>query len=58
MPDLRGFTVKDVGQVLNWLGLYLEAEGSGIALRQEPVSGTRVEQGEVIKVFFGTPLEQ
>ena len=27
MPDLRGFTVKDVGQVLNWLGLYLEAEG-------------------------------
>lgn len=58
MPDLSGFTVKDVGQVLNWLGLYLEAEGSGIALRQEPASGTPVEKGEVIKVFFGTSLEQ
>ncbi len=58
MPDLSGFTVKDVGQVLNWLGLYLEAEGSGIALRQEPASGARVEKGDVIKVFFGTSLEQ
>ncbi|NLA27124.1 MAG: PASTA domain-containing protein [Firmicutes bacterium] len=58
VPDLSGFTVKDVGQVLSWLGLYLEAEGSGIALRQEPAPGTAVEQGEVIKVFFGTPLEQ
>jgi stage V sporulation protein D (sporulation-specific penicillin-binding protein) len=58
LPDLSGFTVKDVGQVLNWLGLYLEAEGSGIALRQEPASGSRVEKGDVIKVFFGSPLEQ
>ncbi|HPU00838.1 MAG: PASTA domain-containing protein [Firmicutes bacterium] len=58
VPDLSGFTVKDVGQVLNWLGLYLEAEGSGIALRQEPAAGSRVEKGNVIKVFFGSPLEQ
>ncbi len=58
MPDLSGFTVKDVGQVLSWLGLYLEAEGSGVALRQEPASGAPVERGDVIKVFFGTPLEQ
>lgn len=58
MPDLSGFTVKDVGQVLSWLGLYLEAEGSGIAMRQEPASGSPVERGDVIKVFFGTPLEQ
>ena len=58
MPDLSGFTVKDVGQVLSWLGLYLEAEGSGIALRQEPAPGTPVERGDVIKVSFGTSLEQ
>lgn len=58
MPDLSGFTVKDVGQVLNWLGLYLEAEGSGIALRQEPASGSPVERGQVIRVYFGSPLEQ
>ncbi len=56
LPDLRGFTIREASEVLNWLGLRLEAEGSGIAVRQQPESGVVVEDGDVIKVYFGSPL--
>lgn len=57
LPDLSGYTVREAGEVLNWLGLYLAAEGSGVAFRQEPAAGTPLEAGAVIKVYFGSPLE-
>ncbi len=58
LPDLRGFTMKEAGEVLNWLGLYLQAEGSGVAVKQEPSPGTPVEPGEAVKVIFDAPLER
>lgn len=58
LPDFRGFTVREVGEVLSWLDLKLEARGSGIAVRQDPASGEVLEAGSVVKVFFGSPLEE
>ncbi len=58
LPDLRGFTMKEAGEVLNWLGLYLQAEGSGVAVKQVPSPGTPVEPGEAVKVIFDAPLER
>ncbi len=57
LPDLRGFTAREVGDVLNWLGLHLAAEGSGVAVGQEPAAGTPVQRGDLIKVYFSSPLE-
>lgn len=57
LPDLRGFTIREASEVLSWLGLQLDAEGSGIAVRQQPESGAVVEDGSVIKVYFGSPLD-
>ncbi|MEW5786188.1 MAG: penicillin-binding transpeptidase domain-containing protein [Bacillota bacterium] len=57
LPDFRGLTVREVGEVLSWLGLRFDAAGSGIALEQEPASGTMLDPGAVVKVFFGSPQE-
>ena len=54
LPDFSGFTVREVGEVLSWLGLRLNAEGSGTAIYQEPDSGTTVEPGSEVTVFFGS----
>ncbi len=58
LPDLRGFTMKETGEVLTWLGLHLQAEGSGIAVEQNPDAGTPVEPGGAVKVFFEAPVER
>ncbi len=58
MPDLRGFTMKDAGEVLTWLGLSLQAAGSGVAVEQEPAAGDPVEPGEAVKVIFDAPMER
>ena len=58
LPDLRGFTMKDAGEVLTWLGLFLQAEGSGVAVEQEPAAGTPVEAGEAVRVIFDAPMER
>lgn len=57
LPDLRGFTIRETGEILSWLGLNFKAEGSGIAVRQLPESGAEVESGAVIKVYFDSPLD-
>jgi stage V sporulation protein D (sporulation-specific penicillin-binding protein) len=56
VPELQGYTVREVGQVLSWLGLNLSAEGSGVALEQSPAAGTPVQAGAVIRVRFASPL--
>ncbi|MBS3942818.1 MAG: PASTA domain-containing protein [Dethiobacter sp.] len=57
LPDLRGFTIRETGEILSWLGLNFKAEGSGVAVRQLPESGAEVESGAEIKVYFDSPLE-
>ncbi len=55
VPELIGFSVKEAGEILSWLGLKLAVEGSGVAKEQEPSPGNLVEPGEVIKVSFDIP---
>lgn len=52
LPNLQGLTDLKVKQLLSELGLKLVAEGSGIAVGQEPSAGTVVESGSSIKVQF------
>ncbi|HOL17573.1 MAG TPA: PASTA domain-containing protein, partial [Bacillota bacterium] len=57
VPDLRGFTIREASEVLSWLGLRLEVEGSGIAISQQPEAGSEVKSGTAVKVVFGSPLD-
>ncbi|NMB41226.1 MAG: PASTA domain-containing protein [Firmicutes bacterium] len=56
-PDLRGMTVKEVGEVLSRLNLKLKPAGSGVVVKQEPAAGTNIQMGSVIKVHFSSPLQ-
>lgn len=52
LPSLKGLTAPKIEQLLSELGLRLEAQGSGVAVEQQPAAGTIVETGSVIKVIF------
>ncbi|HYJ47520.1 MAG TPA: PASTA domain-containing protein, partial [Pyrinomonadaceae bacterium] len=53
MPDLRGQSVRDAARVCAQLGLQLEAQGEGRALRQSPQAGAEVAMGQTVRVDFG-----
>jgi cell division protein FtsI (penicillin-binding protein 3) len=53
MPDLRGRSVRDVARVCERLGLELEAQGEGRALRQSPEVGAAVASGQTVRIEFG-----
>jgi cell division protein FtsI (penicillin-binding protein 3) len=53
MPDLRGRSVRDAARVCSQLGLQLEAQGEGRALKQHPQAGEEVETGQMVRIDFG-----
>jgi cell division protein FtsI (penicillin-binding protein 3) len=53
MPDLRGQSVRDAARACARLGLRLEAQGDGRALRQAPAVGAQVGAGQSVRVEFG-----
>jgi len=53
MPDLRGRSVRDAARVCSQLGLQLEAQGEGRALKQHPQAGEEVETGQTVRIDFG-----
>jgi cell division protein FtsI (penicillin-binding protein 3) len=53
MPDLRGRSVRDAARVCSQLGLQLEAQGEGRALKQYPQAGVEVETGQTVRIDFG-----
>ncbi|HEX8843619.1 MAG TPA: penicillin-binding protein [Pyrinomonadaceae bacterium] len=53
MPDLRGQSVRDAARVCSQLGLQLEAQGEGRALRQNPQPGAEVGTGRIVRIDFG-----
>lgn len=57
VPNLKGRTMKEAMQLLGERKLTMEAEGSGIAVRQEPEPGTAVPAGSSIRVWFEYPKE-
>lgn len=55
VPNLDGLSLRETSELLAILGLGLDSSGSGIALDQDPPSGTKVKSGSSIKVQFGVP---
>jgi cell division protein FtsI (penicillin-binding protein 3) len=52
MPDLRGYTIRQVLTLLNRSGLHCRFEGSGMAVSQEPAPGTAITPGATCVVKF------
>lgn len=52
VPELNGLAVKQVGIVLEKLGLCIAPRGWGLAVKQYPEPGTKVAKGTIIKVEF------
>jgi cell division protein FtsI (penicillin-binding protein 3) len=52
MPDLRGYTIRQVLTLLNRSGLHCRFEGSGLAVSQEPAPGTAITPGAICVVQF------
>jgi membrane peptidoglycan carboxypeptidase len=52
MPDLKGYTIRQVLVLLNQAGLKCLVEGSGLAVSQEPSPGTALNPGTVCSVKF------
>lgn len=57
MPDLRGMSIMDAGEILGRLGLRMQLSGSGIAVQQEPPAGATITNDQVVKVHFSSPLQ-
>ncbi|RPF46786.1 stage V sporulation protein D (sporulation-specific penicillin-binding protein) [Thermodesulfitimonas autotrophica] len=55
VPDLTGLTIKDAAVLLEKMGLVLVPEGSGVAVQQTPVPGTRLRRGGSVRVIFASP---
>ena len=52
MPDLKGYTIRQVLDLLNRAGLKCRLEGSGLAVNQEPSPGTAITPGATCSVKF------
>ncbi len=55
MPDLTGKPLRQAGELLADIGLMLEADGSGNAVKQEPAPGSKVPPGATVRVSFAPP---
>jgi cell division protein FtsI (penicillin-binding protein 3) len=54
MPDLRGYTIRQVLTMLNRSGLHCRFEGSGMAVSQEPAPGVTLTPGATCVVKFAS----
>jgi cell division protein FtsI (penicillin-binding protein 3) len=54
MPDLKGYTIRQVLNILHHSGLRCRFEGSGMAVSQEPAPGAPITPGGVCVVRFGS----
>ncbi len=57
MPDLTGWSLRDVMKVVNLVGLDLNVTGSGYVKAQNISAGTKVKKGDYIVIEFQTPEE-
>lgn len=57
VPDLTGKSMREAGEILGWLGLRMNASGSGLAVSQDPAPYTRVAINSVVSVEFKAPGE-
>ncbi len=54
MPDLRGYTIRQVLNLLHKSGLRCRVEGSGMAVSQDPAPGTEISPGATCSVKFSS----
>jgi len=52
LPNFQGCSLRKVDEILNEMGLKLEAKGTGMAVSQIPPAGTVVEPGRSIQIIF------
>ena len=52
MPNVLGLSVQSARELLESVGLSIDAQGSGIAVSQSVRDGEKVEKGSVITVTF------
>lgn len=55
VPDLKGMTIREAGNLLESLGLKLDPGGSGLANSQSPAPGCKLSHGSTVKVQFAPP---
>jgi len=52
VPDVRGRTIREAGLVLGQAGLRLQADGTGLAVAQDPEPGVSVQPDTPVRVEF------
>lgn len=57
VPNLKGMSIREAGNLLESLGLKLEPEGTGLAESQSPAPGTKLPRGRPVKVQFKPPSD-
>ena len=58
MPDVTGLTMRETGRLLGRLGLKLDPQGSGVAVSQKTVPGTKIRAGSAVTVEFEPPSSE
>lgn len=57
VPDLKGMSIREAGNILEGMGLKLEPAGTGLAETQNPAPGTKLSRGGTVKVQFKPPAQ-
>lgn len=52
VPNVQGKTIGETGLLLTQAGLSFYPVGSGLAVRQEPAFGARIQTGATVTVYF------
>ena len=55
VPDVIGLPVRESAQALRESGFAMDAQGTGIAIRQSPAAGRYAEAGSTVTVTFDVP---
>lgn len=58
VPDLTGMTMRGAGQLLGKLGLQFDPQGTGVAIEQKILPGTKVKAGSNVTVIFAPPVSE
>jgi len=54
MPDITGWSTREIGQLTDLIGLHVETFGSGFAVNQNIETGTPITENDYLGVELGT----
>jgi stage V sporulation protein D (sporulation-specific penicillin-binding protein) len=55
VPDLTGLSMRDAADILAMLNLRMDTSGTGFAVEQSPLPGTKLNTNSTIRVIFRPP---